>query len=58
VASLIDKLQLPLKVKLGSSTIVAIAKQLLCRYFVFEHEVDTGTVRSHGMNPLREESPE
>ena len=40
----LKKLQLPLKVKrgkLGSSTIVAIAKLLLRRYFVVEHDVDT-----------------
>jgi hypothetical protein len=61
VASWIEKLQLPLKVKrgkLGSSTIVAIAKLLLRRYFVVEHDVDTETFCGHGVKHVREESPE
>jgi len=45
--------------KLDSSTIVAIAKQLIRRYFVVKHEVDTETFRGHGVKPLcAKKSPE
>ncbi len=55
---MIEKLLKVNRGKLGSSTIVAIAKQLLRRYFVVKHKVDTETFRGHGVKPLREESPE
>jgi hypothetical protein len=55
---LIEKLLKVKQGKLGSSTIVALAKQLLRRYFGVKHEVDTETLCGHGVKPLREESSE